>query len=78
MNPDTGLPKVSMSQYEATSELYQARNATGIARTYDADHYAPDMLVKAQQLLDQAQQLQDRKAKSGRVIQTASGGDAGG
>src|SRR5580704_10536948 len=42
-------PKVSMSEYEAISELYQAENAVGIARVANAEQYAPNTLAKAQQ-----------------------------
>lgn len=35
-------PKVSMSEYEAMTELYQAENAVGIARVAEADQYAPN------------------------------------
>jgi flagellar motor protein MotB len=64
-------PKVSMPQYEMLTELYQAQNAVGIARTANAEQYAPNTLAKAQQLLDQAQQLQHSKADRHRVIQSA-------
>jgi len=64
-------PKVSMPEYEMLLELYQAQNAVGIARAAHAEQYAPNTLAKAQQLLDEAQQLQHSKADRHRVIQSA-------
>ena len=45
-------PKVSMDQYEAISELYQAQNALGIARAANAGQYAPNTFANAQRLVD--------------------------
>ncbi len=50
-----GGPKVSLDQYEALLELYQARNAVQIARAASADRYAGATLRKAEQLLRQAE-----------------------
>jgi outer membrane protein OmpA-like peptidoglycan-associated protein len=63
--------KVSMREYEALSELYQAQNAVGIARAASADRYAPNTLAKAQQLFDQAQHLEAAKADRSRVVEAA-------
>jgi outer membrane protein OmpA-like peptidoglycan-associated protein len=68
---NNGTPKVSMRQYEALSELYQAQNAIGIARNAGADRYAPNTFAKAQQLLAEAQQLEAGKKDSSRVVETA-------
>jgi len=71
-NPDlANTPKLSMDQYEAVLELYEAQNATQIARAANAEKYAPQTLDRAQQLLTQAQQLKDSKATSSQVIQMA-------
>ena len=51
----TGGPKVSLDQYEALLELYQARNAVQIARSMAADRYAGATYRKAEQLLRQAE-----------------------
>ena len=64
-------PKVSMSQYEAILELYQAQNAVGIARAADADRYAPETLAKAQQALSDAQRLQATKSNTKQGVQAA-------
>lgn len=64
-------PKVSMAQYEALLEIYEAQNAIGIARAAGADTYAPNTFQKAQALLDEAQRLQAGKAQSGIVVQNA-------
>jgi hypothetical protein len=55
-------PKVSMDRYEAMLELYEAQNATGIARAANAEQYAPQTFGKAQELLAEAQRLEDSKA----------------
>jgi flagellar motor protein MotB len=65
-------PKVSMEQYEALSQLYQAQNAIGIARSVNAGEYAPNTLAKAQQLADEAHRLQlSSKSNTSLVIQNA-------
>jgi len=69
--PATG-PKVSMGEYEALLELYQAQNAIALAKAARADQYAPDTLAKAQQLLDEAQQFHGNKAAPrNRVVESA-------
>src|SRR5262249_39115702 len=71
-DPAPGGPKVSMDQYEALSQLYQAQNAIGIARSVNAEHYAPNTMAKAEQLLAEAQRLQQTgKSNSSQVIQNA-------
>lgn len=64
-------PKVSMDQYEAILEIYEAQNAIGVARAAGADQYSADTLAKAQQLYEQAQHLQSSKASGKVVVQTA-------
>jgi outer membrane protein OmpA-like peptidoglycan-associated protein len=64
-------PKVSMRKYEALLELYGAQNAVGIAGAAHAAQYAPNTFAKAQQLLAEAQQLNDRKGDNGRIVETA-------
>ena len=70
-NAVTGAPKVSMPQYEALLELYQAQNAIGVARAANAEQYAPDILAKAQQALERAQRLQSTKTNASLVVQSA-------
>jgi flagellar motor protein MotB len=64
-------PKVSMNEYEALTELYQAENALGIARVANAGQYAPNTFAKAQQLLEEARRLQGSKAGTSLVVQSA-------
>jgi outer membrane protein OmpA-like peptidoglycan-associated protein len=65
-------PKVSMHKYEALVELYQAQNALAIARNAHADQYAPNTFGKAQQLLTEAEQLNNNKSvDSHRVVESA-------
>ncbi|MGI8743351.1 MAG: OmpA family protein [Bryobacteraceae bacterium] len=52
-------------------ELFEARNAVFIARYANADKYAPDVYTKAQQLLDQAEAYETRKAGRKPVAMTA-------
>jgi hypothetical protein len=48
-------PSVSIEQYEATTTLYQARNAIQIARADGAGQVAAGTLKKARGYLDQAE-----------------------
>jgi flagellar motor protein MotB len=64
-------PKVSMRKYEALLELYQAQNAVGIAGAAHAAQYAPNTFSKAQQLLTNAQQMNDHNGDNGRIVETA-------
>lgn len=67
----TSAPKISMSQYEALLELYQAQNAVGIARTAEADRLAPEAFANAVKALNEAQRLQQTKANARLVVQAA-------
>ena len=64
-------PRVSMKKYEELLELYQAQNAVGIAQSAHADQLAPNTFAKAQQLLTEAQQLEQSKGDGNRIIQAA-------
>jgi len=64
-------PKVSMDRYEAILELYEAQNAVGIAQAAQADRYAPQTFVKAQQLYATAQNLESSRASAAAVVQDA-------
>ncbi len=64
-------PKVSMREYEAISQVYQAQNAIEAARAVNADRYASSTFTKAQQLFDQAQQMKTGKSDSSRIVETA-------
>jgi len=64
-------PKVSMKEYEALTEMYQAQNAIGIAREAGAGQYAADTLGKAQALLAEAEQWHSRGKEHARVVQNA-------
>jgi flagellar motor protein MotB len=66
-----GAPKVSEREFETLTELYQAENALGVAGSAGAQQYAPDTLARAQQLLEEAQQMHAAKAESHRVIEIA-------
>ncbi|HUI56689.1 MAG TPA: OmpA family protein [Bryobacteraceae bacterium] len=63
-----GGPKVSMSRYEATVEVYQAQNAVQIAKSAGADRYAPEVFNRASELLRQAQELNARKRSRSAVV----------
>jgi len=71
LESETKGHKVSMKQYEMLTEIYQAQNAVGIARSANAEKYAPNTLAKAQQLLTTAQQLHDSRSDRTAVIQNA-------
>jgi hypothetical protein len=70
-NAATGAPKVSMAQYEALLELYQAQNAIWVARAANAEQYAPDTLAKAQHAFEEAQRLKSSKTNASLVVQNA-------
>ena len=59
-----------MEQYEATTELYQARNAIQIARADGAAQAAAGTLAKASSYLDQAEAAYLKKNYKG-MIDTA-------
>jgi outer membrane protein OmpA-like peptidoglycan-associated protein len=63
--------KVPLSQYRATLELYEAQNALGIARADGAQKYAPDVYSRAQQELQEAQQLHASAGGKDSVVQHA-------
>jgi len=60
-----------MREYEAISELYQAQSAVDAARVANAERYASSTFAKAQQLLAEAQQIENSKKDPSRVVQTA-------
>src|SRR5215471_102110 len=64
-------PKVSMQQYEAISQVYQAQNAIGMAKSANAAQLAPSTLAEAERLLAEAQRLQSTKANTSLIIQSA-------
>lgn len=64
-------PKVSMDRYESLLQIYQAQNAIQIARAQGADRYAADTLARAESLLAEARQLDQRKAGRSAVVTVA-------
>lgn len=73
-HPENGAgnaPKVSMNQYEAILEIYEAQNAITLAKAVNAEQYAPDTFAKAQERLAEAQRLQTAKANTSQIIQNA-------
>jgi outer membrane protein OmpA-like peptidoglycan-associated protein len=63
--------RLPMDRYEALLELYQAQNAVQIARSMDADRYAPDVFNKAEALFRTAQDFQLRRADRSTVVTAA-------
>lgn len=61
-------PKVSMSRYEAVSELYQAQNAVALAQSAGAERYAPEALASAQRVLAEAQRLDSIKGNNSKMV----------
>jgi outer membrane protein OmpA-like peptidoglycan-associated protein len=70
-NAVSNAPKVSMREYEALLELYEAQNAVGIARAADAERLAPNTFAKAENAYEEAQKLQASKADSSLIVQHA-------
>jgi len=64
-------PGVSMTEYEAVLELYQARNAIQIAKADGAAEAAPDTFNKAQDALNQAEALYAARKDFNGVINTS-------
>ena len=69
--PPAEGPKVSMSRYESLLQIYQAQNAVQIARAQGADKYAADTLAKAEHLLAEARQMEERHAGRSSVVTLA-------
>ncbi len=65
---DSNAPKVSMSRYEAISELYQAQNAVALAQAAGAERYAPEALAAAQRALAEAQRLDSIKGNNSKLV----------
>lgn len=65
------LHPVAMNLAKTPLELYEAQNALQIARYAAADKYAPDVFQKAQDLLNQAEAYEARKAGRKPVTMTA-------
>ena len=61
-------PMVSMKEYDALLQLYQAQNAVAIAGAAGAAQYAPDTYAKAQQLFAEAQRLQTTKGGDKKLV----------
>jgi hypothetical protein len=70
--PDPGQgKKVSLDEYEALLELYQARNAVQIARSAGADRHAGATYRRAEELLRQAESEYAAKAGHKTVVMSA-------
>lgn len=67
----SSVPKVSMREYQAISELYQARNAVGVAESVKARQDASDSFARAQSLLTEAERMHNSKADYRLVVQRA-------
>jgi outer membrane protein OmpA-like peptidoglycan-associated protein len=63
--------KLPYDRYESLLEVYQAQNAVQIAQSLGADRYAPDTFQKAQQLLQNAQQMQASKQDTHMIVSEA-------
>ena len=62
---------LSMSEYEAVFELYQARDAAQIAKSGWAQRYAADTFQKAEQHLSEAESQYSSKADPNTITNTA-------
>jgi hypothetical protein len=69
--PGANAPLVSQREYEVLLALYQAQNAIQIAQSERADSYASATMQKATQLLQQAEQIPDRKTNSEKIVMLA-------
>lgn len=66
-----GGPKISLDQYDALLEIYQAQNAVQIASSMGGHRYAEDSLRKAEALLQEAKDHYSQKADSRTVVMAA-------
>jgi len=64
-------PRVSMDRYESMLEVYQAQNAVQIAQSEGAAQFAPEVFSRAQEQLQDAQQLEAGKATRSQVVTAA-------
>jgi flagellar motor protein MotB len=64
-------PKVSMREYEAISQVYQAQNALGMASAANAAQFAPNTFSEAERMLAEAKRLQSVKADTSLIVQSA-------
>jgi flagellar motor protein MotB len=60
-----------MREYEAITQIYQAQNAIGIARTANAAQLAPNTLSEAEGMLAEARRLQSTHADTSLISQSA-------
>lgn len=63
--------KVSMDEYYALVELYQARNAVQLAEHHRANQYAADSLERAKQQLERAENFYRADPKNPQIVSTA-------
>jgi outer membrane protein OmpA-like peptidoglycan-associated protein len=68
---DRDAESLPYDRYEAVLELYQAENAVQIARSMDADRYAPESFDKAAALLSQARDMQARRMDTHAIVSAA-------
>lgn len=65
-------PRVSAREYEVQLQLYEAQNAVNIARTAArASEFAPEVLTRAESLLQQARSTYEAKGDRTRILQLA-------
>jgi outer membrane protein OmpA-like peptidoglycan-associated protein len=60
-----------MDRYESLLAVYQAQNAVQIARSQGADKYAADTMAKAESLLAEARQMEERRLGRSAVVTAA-------
>jgi outer membrane protein OmpA-like peptidoglycan-associated protein len=63
--------KLPYDRYEAVLELYQAQNAIQIARSVGADQYAAETISKADGLLSDAQNMENRRQDTHMIVSRA-------
>jgi flagellar motor protein MotB len=71
VSPAAEGPKVSIDRYESLVAVYQAQNAVQIARSQGAEKFAPDTLAKAESLLAEARQMEERRMGRNAVVTEA-------
>jgi len=69
--PEVETQKLPYDRYEALLEVYEAQNAVQMAQAMGAGKYAPDTFAKAENLLQEAQQLNAARGDTHLIVSEA-------
>jgi len=69
--PEVETQKLPYDRYEALLEVYEAQNAVQMAQAMGADKFAPDTFAKAENLLNEAQQMNTSRGDTHVIVSEA-------